>query len=87
MAGIEESHGHEAVLARIEDAWQVALLVERLDGSYVAVFVPGAPMPSSGSVYFMTEDRIKPLGLPLAEATKCLRRLGVGSKAMLAGRL
>ncbi len=87
MAGIEESHGHEAVLARIEDAWQVALLVERLDGGQVAVFVPGAPIPSSGSIYFMTEDRIKLLGLPLAEALKCLRKLGVGSNALLRGRL
>jgi len=83
MSGIEEQSGREAVLARIEDAWQVALLVERLDNGHVAVYVPGAPSTSSGSVYFMTEDRIKPLGIPVSTAFKCVRRLGAGANAYL----
>lgn len=87
MAGIEQSTGQEAVLARIEDAWQVAFLVERIEGGHVAVYVPGAPNPASGSVYFMTEDRIKPLHMPLTNALKCVRRLGVGSNAVLAGKI
>ena len=48
-----------------------------------AVFVPGAPNPQSGSVYLMTEDRIKPAGIPPAAALKCLTRLGAGSSALL----
>ena len=87
MAGIEKDHTHQAVLARIEDSWQIAFLVERIDGGYVAVFVPDAPNPWSGSVLFMTEDRIKSLGLSRAELLKCLARLGVGSNSLLAGRL
>lgn len=87
MTGIEQSTGHEAVLARIEDAWQVAFLVERIEGGHVAVYVPGAPNPASGSVYFMTEDRIKPLDMPMANALKCVRRLGVGSNGLLRGKL
>jgi hypothetical protein len=35
----------------------------------------------------MTEDRIKSLNLPLTEALKSVRRLGVGSNALLAGKL
>jgi len=87
MSGIEEQSGREAVLARIEDAWQIALLVERLDNGHVAVYVPGAPNAASGSVYFMTEDRIKPLGMPVSTAFKCVRRLGSGANALIGGKM
>ena len=49
----------KVVLARIEDAWQLALVVERVDATHSAVFVPGAPDPKSGSVYLMTDDQFK----------------------------
>ena len=77
----------KVVLARIEDAWQLALLVERVDATNAAVFVPGAPDPKSGSVYLLTDDRLKVVDVPLHEAMKCIKGLGVGSKALLAGRL
>ena len=83
--GASAEHTQEVVLARIEDAWQLAFLIERLEGGQVAVFVPGAPSPQSGSVYFMTEDRIKAVNIPPASALKCLRRLGAGSTALLRG--
>ncbi len=86
LSGVEEQSGREAVLARIEDAWQIALLVERLDNGHAAVYVPGAPNTASGSVYFMSEDRIKPLGIPVSKAFSCVRRLGVGSNALLRDR-
>jgi len=87
VAGVKSDKPHEAVLARIEDAWQIAFLVERIEGGHVALFVPGAPNPWSGSVYFMTEDRIKPLNVPVMSALNCLKRLGIGSNALLKGRL
>jgi len=87
MSGAEDQSGREAVLARIEDAWQVGLLVERLDNGHVAVYVPGAPSTASGSVYFMTEDRIKPLRIPVSAAFRCVGRLGVGSNALMRDRL
>lgn len=87
MVGIERDRAHQAVLARIEEAWQIAFLIERIDGGYIAVFVPDAPNPWSGSVFFITQDRIKSLDLPRAELLKCLNRLGVGSNSLLAGRL
>jgi uncharacterized membrane protein len=87
MSGTEEYSGREAVLARIEDAWQIALLVERLDNGHVAVYVPGAPNAASGSVYFMTEDRIKPLGMPVSTAFKCVRGLGMGANELLRDKM
>ena len=77
----------KVVLARIEDAWQLALLVERVDATHAAVFVPGAPDPKSGSVYLLTDDRLKVVDVPRHEAMKCIKGLGIGSKALLAGRL
>jgi uncharacterized membrane protein len=77
----------KVVLARIEDAWQLALLVERVDETHAAVFVPGAPDPKSGSVYLLTDDRLKVVDVPMHEAMKCIKGLGVGSKVLLAGRL
>ena len=83
LLGVDNEPAPEVILARIEDAWQIAFLVERLEGGHVAVFVPGAPNPQSGSVFLMTEDRIKPAGIPPRAALKCLMRLGAGSSALL----
>jgi uncharacterized membrane protein len=77
----------KVVLARIEDAWQLALLVERVDATHTAVFVPGAPDPKSGSIYLLTDDRFKVVDVPRHEAMKCIKGLGIGAKALLAGRL
>jgi uncharacterized membrane protein len=85
MLGVEKKSAYETVLARIEDAWQMGFLVERIEGGHVAVFVPGAPNPYSGSLFFLPEDRIKPAHIPPAAALKCLKRLGAGSNVLLRG--
>jgi uncharacterized membrane protein len=77
----------KVVLARIEDAWQLGLLVEWVDETHAAVFVPGAPDPKSGSVYLMADDRFKLVDMSIREAMKCIKGLGIGSKALLAERL
>ncbi len=46
-----------------------------------------APNPLSGSVYLMTEEKIKPLDVPPASAIKCLKRLGIGAGELTRGRL
>jgi len=83
LLGDENKKAFPVVLARIEDAWQLAFLIERIEGGHVAVFVPGSPSPQSGSVYFMTEDRIQLLDIPSPSAMKCLKRYGMGSDALL----
>jgi uncharacterized membrane protein len=87
VAGIAGSRIQQAVLVRIEDAWQIGLLIERIEGGHVSVFVPGVPNPNSGSVYFMTEDRIRPLDVPPAAAMKALRRMGFDASPIVRGRL
>jgi uncharacterized membrane protein len=76
----------EVVLARIEDSWQLALLVERIDEQNAAVYVPGSPSPQSGAVYLMTMDRLRPLDIPFGQASKCLKAMGVGARALLGGK-
>jgi uncharacterized membrane protein len=43
------------------------------------VFVPSAPTPAAGSIYDLTEDRLKLLDVPVSAALGCIMRLGVGS--------
>jgi uncharacterized membrane protein len=77
----------QVVLARIEDSWQVGLLVERIDETHSAVFVPGAPDPKSGSIYLMTDDRFKAIDVRIPQAMKWIKGLGIGSRELFAGRL
>lgn len=79
----EAEDSRQVVLARIEDSWQIGFITETLDNGLYAVFVPGAPVPWSGSVYFMTENRFKRLAISYRAATKCMRRLGHGSNEFL----
>jgi len=87
MAGVESLTSYQPVLARIEDSWQIGFVVETIEAGQHAVYVPGAPNPWSGSVYFMAEDRIRRIDVRLAEAQGCLKRLGIGSGALLRGKL
>lgn len=87
LVGVEADHPQQVVLARIEEAWQIGFLMERVGDDYYAVFVPGAPSIWSGSVYFMTEDRFQRIHMSRADAMKCLRRLGEGTNALLAGEI
>jgi uncharacterized membrane protein len=85
IMGREPKLPYKAVLARIEDAWQFGFLVETLGSGHLAVYVPGAPNPYSGSVYLMTPERVRMVDIPPGAAMKCLKRLGAGSDASLRG--
>ncbi len=73
------------VLAKLDDAVQVAFEVERLDDGRVVVYMPGAPDPWSGAILVMTEDRIESLPIKMVSAVQNLRMLGRGTRQILAG--
>ena len=75
------------VLAWIEESWVFAFVMEVHGDGNRTVFVPGTPSPLSGSLYFLPEDRIRPLDAPLASVLTAIRRLGVGSAELVTGRL
>jgi uncharacterized membrane protein len=83
VLGLEGQAPYPVVLARIEDSWQFGFVIEKLAGGHVAVFIPDAPNPLSGGVYFMGPDRVRPTEVPVAAALKCLRRLGAGTHGLL----
>ncbi len=67
------------VLVRLDDYKQIAFEVERAPGGNVVVFLPGAPNPWSGSVVYVSEDRVEPLDMLPQDAIKNIRVLGRGS--------
>lgn len=83
----EKADNLKPILARFDDSWQIALEVERITGGTVAVYLPGAPDPWSGSVCYMTEDRIQPLDAKLPPILRTLRVLGKGSNEQLSDYL
>jgi uncharacterized membrane protein len=87
LMGYETGHAYPVVLARIEEAWQIGFLIERLESGHYAVFVPGAPNVWAGSVYLMTEERFQRVDISRVEAVKCLRRLGLGANQLLGRRM
>jgi uncharacterized membrane protein len=71
-------------LAWIEESWVLAFVMERHGNGLNTVFVPSAPTPAAGSVYYLPDDRLKPLDVPVQAAMACITRLGVGSRELLA---
>jgi uncharacterized membrane protein len=83
IIGIESSENLKVVLARVDDGWQFAFLIEKIDEEHFTVFIPNAPSPWSGSIYFMEKDRIKETTISQKEALVCIRKLGYGSSKLL----
>ena len=79
----QEGETMRPVLARFEDSWQIAFEVERIPGGITTVYVPGAPDPWSGSVCFMTEDRIQAINPAMSPVMKTLKDLGKGFNEQL----
>jgi hypothetical protein len=73
-------------LARIEDAWVLSFVVERHPSGLFTVFVPSAPTPAAGSIYYLTAERLKLLDVSVSTAVGCIMRLGIGSHELLDSR-
>jgi uncharacterized membrane protein len=87
VIGFSSEKSYQVILARIEDAWQIAFLVERIDDTNISVYVPGAPNPRSGSLYIMTNERIRELNITYGEAIHLIKNLGAGSAKHLKGKI
>ena len=81
--GVEDEDSLKVILARVDDGWQFAFLIEQINEDHFTVFVPDAPNPMSGGVYFMEKDHIKEVSISQKEALQCIRKLGFGSKDLL----
>ena len=82
--GVAEIAALPVVFVPMEGGWQLGVQIEALSGDLVSIFVPGAPNPHSGSVFFFSMDNVRPAGIKLVAALNCLRRCGAGASALSA---
>jgi uncharacterized membrane protein len=80
--GVAEIAEHPVVLVPMEGGWQLGVQTEALSDGLVSVFVPGAPDPHSGSVFFFPTEIVRPAGIKLVAGLNCLRRCGAGASAL-----
>lgn len=73
------------VLARFDDQAQVGFEVDRTRDGLVAIYIPGAPDPRSGSLSYMTPERVEPIDAGFQAVLMSFKRLGCGSAGMLGG--
>ncbi len=81
--GMDDLQKHPVVLVQVDAGWQIGVQVEDLKNGLVAVFIPDAPDPQSGALFYMERERVTPVGASIASALSCLKRYGVGSTALL----
>ena len=80
LAGLEAKTNEDLkpVLVRMNNGWQLGFLVDAFNDGQVAVFMPGAPDPSSGVVQIVSTDHITPLNISYRDALACLEQSGRG---------
>lgn len=67
------------VLVQFDDYAQIAFETQREPAGKVTVYLPGAPNPWSGTIVYVSDERVKPLPMTLTEALRNIRTLGKGS--------
>jgi len=82
VTGMEEKN-MDVVLVRVDDGWQIAFLIEKVNENLFTVFVPDAPSPWSGAVYYVDQDRLKQTDMTQQQAMNCIRQLGFGSAGLI----
>ena len=80
--GAVQSTDLPVVFVPMEGGWQLGLQTEPAADGLVPIFVPSAPNPHSGSVFFFPADIVRPAGVELVSALNCLRRCGAGALAL-----
>ena len=81
--GTADAAGVEVALVRFDDNTMLGFIVETQEDGTLTVFVPNAPTPAAGNVYYLPEDRVQRLDVSVADAAKVIMRLGVGSRELL----
>jgi uncharacterized membrane protein len=66
-----------------DDMVVIGYEVERLTDGWVVVYLPGAPDTRSGSVAYVTDDRIVPLDTDFTGIVSCMKTLGRGSSKIV----
>lgn len=74
-----ETAEHPVVLVRLDDAWQVGVLMgPTADGTHSVVFIMDSPTPQSGTVMIVETARVHTTDIPLTKAFSALSARGLG---------
>jgi len=84
FAGGKEDSIVSVAIATIRDGEVLAFIVEEHDNGDYTVFVPTAPTPTIGTIYFLKREKVRKLDVPIAAGVDCIMQWGVGSKSLLA---
>jgi uncharacterized membrane protein len=87
ISGRQYETGVNYVLARIQEGWQPGVMMEELENGWLVVFVPQIPNVFSGSLFYLTPDRVQRIETTSVAILKAMARFGVGSRALLKGQL
>jgi len=85
LARIEGTDNMKPSLVFMEDGWQIGYALEEVGEKWMAVFLPSAPTPMSGTLIYLPAERVRPLDITMIEATTLVKRLGIGSNEALKG--
>lgn len=83
-----ESADHPVVLVRLDDAWQLGVLMgPTAEGTHSVVFLMDSPTPQSGTVMILETERVRVTDIPLTKAFSALagRGLGLGDLVRING--
>lgn len=83
VGGAPVTEGFKPVLVTLDDQMQLAFELERVADNLVVVFFPGAPDVRSGTVAYVTADRVQPVDASFLSINKSLKHMGKGAGRLL----
>ena len=83
LAGETETDRFKPVSVQFDDQLSLAFEMERTANGLVVVFLPGAPDVRSGSVVYVSSDRVTALDASFLNVNKVLKHMGQGAAALL----
>ncbi len=82
--GVAQTTELPVVFVPMEGGWQLGVQTDTLSNGLVSIFIPSAPNPHSGAVFFFPADILRPAGVKLVGGLNCLKRCGGGASALSA---
>ena len=86
IAGLESDESMKPVVVRLDDNLVIGLMTAEEEGNdLIAVYLPGAPTPFSGSVIYVGRDRVSPIEATTVETFAAMKAIGRNSLDLVAG--
>jgi len=83
MIGVDDKKVFRVVLLSIEEFWQLAYLIEEINDTMVAVYVPSVPNPQEGDLFYVSKERIKETTISYKDSMRIINCQGRGSARFL----